>query len=54
MLIDLKIQGVQLPGRSGVWDGVIANGHIVDLAPVGLAPTDGAHFFEEWGLGVRD
>lgn len=34
MSIDLKIQAVRLPGRSGTWDVAIANGQIVDLASV--------------------
>lgn len=31
-VLDLKIQNVQLPGRSGSWDVAIADGRIVDLA----------------------
>lgn len=34
MSIDLKIQAVRLPGRSGSWDVAIADGQIVDLAAV--------------------
>lgn len=34
MLVDLKIQNVRLPARSGTWEVAIADGHIVGLAPV--------------------
>lgn len=34
MSIDLKIQAVRLPGRSGTWDVAIADGQIVGLAAV--------------------
>jgi len=40
MLVELQIESVQLPGRSGAWDVTIANGHIVDLAPTNLASTN--------------
>lgn len=39
MIIDLKIQGVRLPDRSGTWDVAIANGYITEIASVIPAPA---------------
>lgn len=34
MGVDLKIEGVRLPGRSGSWQVAIAEGQIIEVAPV--------------------